>query len=183
MQTLYRLFNEQDELLYVGISSKWYERFHQHEKTQPWWLSVAKITLENFETRDEVVQAEKVAIRLEKPLHNKQFSMTHEGLQEHFEKMKYYIHLNVPVDPYHQPLMSICRDFYHSSAFFQSRGRKSIDVAAILNSAFVELGEDKLCRNCVALSEWATLKHWRQKSFHAFIEWDMEQEVKADATD
>lgn len=181
MQTLYRLFDQDDQLLYVGISSKWYERFHQHEKTQPWWLSVSKITLENFESRDEVAEAEKLAIRLEKPLHNKQFSMTHEGLQEHFEKMKYYIHLDVPVDPYHQPLISFCRDFY-AEPFFQTRGKKSIDVAAILLAGFRHLGEEKLCRNCVALSEWKTLMHWRDKSFHAFIEWDMKQEANADAT-
>lgn len=182
MQTLYRLFNEQDQLLYVGISSKWYERFHQHEKTQPWWLSVAKITLENFETRDEVVEAEKLAIRLEKPLHNKQYSMTHEGLQEHFEKMKYYIHLSVPVDPYHQPLIRYCREFY-DSPFFQSRGRKAVDVAAILLSAFQHFGEEKLCRNCVALSEWATLKHWSKQSFHAFLESDMAEQDTENAID
>lgn len=181
MQTLYRLFNKQDELLYVGISSKWYERFHQHEKTQPWWLSVVKITLENFETRDEVVEAEKLAIRLEKPLHNKQYSMTHEGLQEHFEKMKYYIHLDVPVDPYHQPLISFCRDFYQSD-FFQARGKKAVDIAGILHSGFQHLGKDKLCRNCLALSEWGTLEHWRRKSFAAFMEWDMGLEAD-DATD
>jgi predicted GIY-YIG superfamily endonuclease len=181
MQTLYRLFNEQDQLLYVGISSKWYERFHQHEKTQPWWLSVAKITLENFETRDEVVEAEKRAIRLEKPLHNKQYSMTHESLQEHFEKMKYYIHLDVPVDPYHQPLIAYCRELYQYP-FYQSRGKKSIDIASILESAFQELGQKRLCRNCAALMEWGTLEHWAEKSFDAYLEWVTAEDEKANAT-
>lgn len=172
MQTLYRLFDNEDRLLYVGISSKWYERLHQHEKNQPWWNTVATIKLEQFDSRSEVEEAEKLAIKTEKPLHNRQHSMTFEGNQEHFDKLKFYTFHDVPVDDQHAELIRWAKHFAQN-AFFLTRGKKSVDMAAILLSAFSEVPSSLECVNCQALNQWSTLERWSEISLNAFLEWDM----------
>lgn len=69
-QVLYRFWNDADELLYVGITARPWERWKQHRGEKPWWEEVAKVTIENFATREEVKAAETAAIRTEGPLYN-----------------------------------------------------------------------------------------------------------------
>jgi predicted GIY-YIG superfamily endonuclease len=183
MQTLYRLWDKHNQLLYVGISSKWYERLHAHEKNQEWWEQVAQVTLQNYETREAVVEAEKIAIKTERPLHNRQHSHTFEGNQDHFDKLKFYIHYDVPVDDQHKELIDFARDFYTHSEFYQVRGKKSVDVASILLSGFADVPDSLECVNCQSLNYWVTLKNWRDISFKAFIAWDYKREVEEDGTD
>jgi predicted GIY-YIG superfamily endonuclease len=70
-QTLYRLYNASGELLYVGISGRAWERWHQHAKGKTWWSEVTVTRVEHFTTRAEVEQAERLAIRTEFPKYNK----------------------------------------------------------------------------------------------------------------
>lgn len=67
---LYRLFNENGELLYVGISWMPEDRFKAHAKERRWWQEVARRELTWFEEREEAKAAEKTAIRVEKPRYN-----------------------------------------------------------------------------------------------------------------
>lgn len=182
METLYRLFDHTNQLLYVGISSKWYERLHAHQKNQPWWGEVATVRLQRYETRDMLVDAEKVAIKTERPLHNKQHSFSFEGNQEHFDKLKFYIYFDVPVDEQHKQLIGYARDLYRHSVFYQLRGKKSVDVASILHSAFVDMPEALACVNCEALSYWQTMKNWNELSIKAYIAWDYKEGMQDDAT-
>lgn len=69
-QVLYRFWNLADELLYVGITAKPWERWKQHRGDKPWWSEVAKVTLETFATREDVRAAELEAIRNERPRYN-----------------------------------------------------------------------------------------------------------------
>lgn len=69
-QTLYRFWDSKDVLLYVGISVRPWERWKQHRGEKPWWEEVARVTLENFPTRDDVLAAELRAIRTEEPRYN-----------------------------------------------------------------------------------------------------------------
>lgn len=69
--TLYRLFDSEGELLYVGIAGNPGRRFEQHKEDKPWWGDVANVRLEHFETRHEAADAERVAIQSEMPRHNK----------------------------------------------------------------------------------------------------------------
>ena len=75
-QTLYRHFNKDGKLLYVGISSRLGQRTKEHSEFSSWFESVAYITLEHFKTREEVVQAEVAAILNENPLHNVKHNIT-----------------------------------------------------------------------------------------------------------
>lgn len=68
---LYRLFNAQNELLYVGIT--WYplpERMQDHENKKPWWNEVHHATAIWFESRREADDAETQAIHAERPKYN-----------------------------------------------------------------------------------------------------------------
>lgn len=68
--TLYRLFDVDDALLYVGIAGNPGRRFEQHAKDKPWWSEVDHIGLEHYDERVDAETAERHAIRTEKPRHN-----------------------------------------------------------------------------------------------------------------
>ncbi|MEV6212920.1 GIY-YIG nuclease family protein [Kitasatospora sp. NPDC051914] len=73
---LYRLFDEDGVLLYVGITADLKKRFYNHRcgngKTPPkaWWPQVAEQRIEWFDDRSEAEDAESFAIVAEHPLHN-----------------------------------------------------------------------------------------------------------------
>ena len=73
-QGLYRWFDKDGYLLYVGISRSLHSRVKQHEKTAQWITEASFMTVEWFETRREVERAEKNAIKFENPLHNKAYA-------------------------------------------------------------------------------------------------------------
>jgi predicted GIY-YIG superfamily endonuclease len=56
--SLYRLFNEADELLYVGISHDPDNRWSQHQSLTPWIREVATRTIEWHGSRDDALAAE-----------------------------------------------------------------------------------------------------------------------------
>ena len=66
---LYRFWNE-DKLLYVGISTRAYERLKEHQGNAGFYKNATAITLERFENLESLRKAERVAIAEEKPLHN-----------------------------------------------------------------------------------------------------------------
>lgn len=71
VQTLYRFFNTEGRLLYVGITSMLvFHRLEGHRHESPWWTQVTTITVEHYDTRDEVAAAEVKAIIAEGPLFN-----------------------------------------------------------------------------------------------------------------
>ncbi|WP_157253142.1 GIY-YIG nuclease family protein [Nonomuraea typhae] len=67
---LYRFFNADGGLLYIGISVNPPQRFRRHKGDQPWWCEVTQITIERFGSRPDVLAAEKQAIESEHPLYN-----------------------------------------------------------------------------------------------------------------
>lgn len=69
--TVYRLFDTDDRLLYVGIAGNPGRRFEQHRTDKAWWGDVARIDLEHFATREDALEAERHAITTERPTHNR----------------------------------------------------------------------------------------------------------------
>lgn len=67
---IYRFYGEKDVLLYVGITDRFGVRWSNHAKQKPWWPEVRRHTAEWFDTREEAADAEKVAIKTERPKHN-----------------------------------------------------------------------------------------------------------------
>jgi excinuclease UvrABC nuclease subunit len=68
---VYRAYNRQGVLLYVGQSIDIEGRMRTHARTSPlWWRDAARVTFEPFATREEAVAAEAAAIRSEFPRWN-----------------------------------------------------------------------------------------------------------------
>ena len=67
---LYRHWDKDGTLLYVGISLSALARLGQHAEHAHWFKSIASVTIEHFETRADALAAERTAIRSEEPLHN-----------------------------------------------------------------------------------------------------------------
>ena len=67
---LYRHYDNEENLLYVGISLSAFERFRAHKMNSKWANKVSKMTVEYFSSRKEASDAEKEAILIEKPLYN-----------------------------------------------------------------------------------------------------------------
>jgi predicted GIY-YIG superfamily endonuclease len=67
---LYRLFDANDQLLYVGVARNPDVRWATHSQSKPWWSSVERRAVEWHDDRASAERAELAAIRMEKPLHN-----------------------------------------------------------------------------------------------------------------
>ena len=67
---LYRHYNAEGKLLYVGISLNHLARLTQHRSSAHWYEDIVQVTIEWFATRDEAENAEQMAIIGENPLHN-----------------------------------------------------------------------------------------------------------------
>jgi len=68
---LYRAFDKDARLLYVGISFKPIERLGSHTKSAEWPATMARFEVEWFDSRETATKAEVCAIKAEKPEFNK----------------------------------------------------------------------------------------------------------------
>lgn len=74
MSQVYRHFDKQGNLLYVGCSLSAVHRLSQHSQVSPWFTEIAKIDVEKFNSRDAALAAERQAIQTEKPKYNKRLT-------------------------------------------------------------------------------------------------------------
>lgn len=68
---VYRLYDSNGTLLYIGLGSDPKSRWQSHAKTKPWWPEVVEKTVEWHESFAEAAEAELDAIKNESPVHNK----------------------------------------------------------------------------------------------------------------
>lgn len=68
---LYRIYDSDDHLLYVGATTNPGSRFRFHAGSQPWWVIAAKVALEHFRDIESLAGAELVAIQTENPRFNR----------------------------------------------------------------------------------------------------------------
>lgn len=68
--TLYRLFDADENLLYVGVSCMPGHRLNTHRKERRWWDQVARLDFVVFPDRQQALEAERRAITTEHPRHN-----------------------------------------------------------------------------------------------------------------
>lgn len=68
--TLYRYFDSEGQLLYVGITGDNTKRQSQHRRNSFWFGEIHSATFEHFEQRDSALEAEALSIRHEKPKYN-----------------------------------------------------------------------------------------------------------------
>jgi hypothetical protein len=67
---LYRHFDVDGNLLYVGISLSAVHRLSQHKEHSHWAGQIKRVEVESFDTREEALIAETLAIQSENPKHN-----------------------------------------------------------------------------------------------------------------
>lgn len=70
MQNLYRHFDSDGRLLYVGISLSAVSRLRQHATSSHWFKEIARVEIEKLPSREAALNAERHAIHNEKPIHN-----------------------------------------------------------------------------------------------------------------
>ena len=68
--TLYRHFNVDGVLLYVGVSLSAIHRLSQHADHSKWYNEISKVEMEHFCDRPSAMVAERKAVISEGPLHN-----------------------------------------------------------------------------------------------------------------
>lgn len=68
---LYRFFDADDVLLYVGITADIHKRWKTHAGVKPWWGDVTQQTVHWYDDRPTAEAAERIAIATEKPRYNK----------------------------------------------------------------------------------------------------------------
>jgi hypothetical protein len=69
---LYRFYDADLQPLYIGISSCYATRINTHRKRSAWWPFAEYIAISVYPTQDLVAEAERAALRHEKPRFNKQ---------------------------------------------------------------------------------------------------------------
>lgn len=69
--TLYRLYDKNEELLYIGKTINISMRISQHRYSKSWWEEVRSIGLTHFDSISELSRAERIAIKSEDPLYNR----------------------------------------------------------------------------------------------------------------
>lgn len=68
---VYRCYDADDRLLYIGCTSNLSHRMTAHRSRSPWATDIARITTEDLPGRAVALYVEAQAIRAESPLHNK----------------------------------------------------------------------------------------------------------------
>jgi len=67
---VYRMYDENDVLLYVGMTVNVEKRIYQHFGTKDWWSDVAIIEVQHHYSRQSAAEAERIAIARERPMYN-----------------------------------------------------------------------------------------------------------------
>ena len=165
-QTLYRFYNENDELIYVGITNTWYQRFHQHEKKSGWFSEAVKVTFEKYPDRESVELAESYIIKLEKPKYNKSQNPDYETASSHAQKIKQWVFEN-DIDLQHEPLV----EYINLAREKFGWKRKSAKYAALIwfpaySKAKNEIGFE--CRNCESYMHHTVYENGAKE---AYAEW------------
>lgn len=70
LHVLYRFYDKDAALLYVGITNSPWSRFRAHQRGKTWFKHVVRADMEHFPTREILMAAEAEAIRAEGPIFN-----------------------------------------------------------------------------------------------------------------
>lgn len=79
MPSLYRQYDNEGTLLYIGCAGSLAARSSQHERQSPWFKLVRTISVEHFDNIREAKSAEQKAIAAEGPLFNVQHNIDRRG--------------------------------------------------------------------------------------------------------
>lgn len=163
MQYLYRAFDESGSLLYVGISGKWSERLHAHEKTSEWMEKADWVKIERYPDRESVSAAEIEAIRTEKPIYNKEHNLKWESTQDHFQKLKFWVYFQTPSDELHAELVKFVEVIIDDMGVdYRRRQARYVAYGFFQAYDYLTRKKDFDCRNCAAIFNNGQFARWAE---------------------
>lgn len=83
--SLYRYYDENGVLLYVGITGRGLSRNVEHNKSKPWWSNVRRQEVDHYPDRARALAAERAAIRQYRPPYNIQHNPGHAVIRAAYE--------------------------------------------------------------------------------------------------
>lgn len=84
---LYRYFDSEGQLLYIGITQNQGIRLQQHFASSLWFKLVSSAAIEHYDTRQEAIAAERDAILTELPIYNVVHNPRRETWRSHFQRL------------------------------------------------------------------------------------------------
>lgn len=95
---VYKHFDANGQLLYIGVSLNHFARLAQHSDTSHWFNDIARIEVIACATRADALAKERSLIRAERPKHNKQHNRDQLVVVDRHAELP-PTPLNKPVDP------------------------------------------------------------------------------------
>jgi hypothetical protein len=172
MQYLYAAYDSEGALLYVGISGKWWERLHSHERTSEWMEQTDSVKIMQFPDRESVEKAEKDAIERLRPPYNKQYNKDYENAQTHFLKIKRWLTEGQEDSDHRLLLEAMTEDLNHYEDIVRTRRSSDVSWLFFQNYYWLTRHKQLSCRNCDAIARHAT--YWR---YVEEFETEFEQEL------
>ena len=162
MEVLYRFFDKDAQLLYVGISNNWTQRLKQHYKHSRFFEQVRYATFTHYETREQVEQAELLAIKSEGAIYNKAFNPNYETSITHFRKIKDWVYSTDEPDEQHAGIVNELRILFLNDDDWEEK--KSGPIAFYLIEFMDEWQElyQLDCNSCVDLYNDTRLSLWSE---------------------
>lgn len=160
METLYRFFDADGKLLYVGISNNWTQRLKQHYKDSPFFEQARHITLTHYKTREAVEAAEKLAIETEGPVYNKAYNPDYEDALTHFAKIKAWVYTKLEPDDKHRSMVEELQNLFRVDDLWT--GKTAAPIAYYLNSFLPDWDTDYdiNCEFCLNLYNSRNIEIW-----------------------
>jgi predicted GIY-YIG superfamily endonuclease len=165
-QTLYRFFDSEGRLLYVGISKFFEARMKQHYRNSSWFFDSVSVTLEHYQTREEVELAESIAIKTENPIHNKAGKPGYESPLDHFAKIKNWTYSNIEVDSQHNSLVNLMKELLATSgADYKRQQSRWIALCFIEGYEILNDTEKSGCENCDLMHSSDSINDWSTAAY------------------
>lgn len=167
LQNLYRFYNAENQLLYVGISKNWVTRFHNHERDSAWFNDVSYMKLEKFDDYEKMLEAETLAIKTEMPLFNKAQNDSYESPTDHFQRIKESLLYKSPALKNHDELINAMSSYMDR---FVKPPKASKFIALFFHSAYEDVATAAECRNCKALREMPMVRSWSDAAYADYMD-------------
>ena len=180
---VYRFYNEDDRLLYVGITDNWPARFHEHSKKSAWYKDARRIDLKPFETRQEALAEELHAIHNEDPLWNINGSAK-ASATKHFRQVVEWAKAENWYEPYHEMVVqelghALNELEVHVSEFpesWQDHPKLFAPMFSTFVRAMASVGLIR-CETCIRAATHGTVLNWSWEVRHFEESFEYEEEV------
>jgi predicted GIY-YIG superfamily endonuclease len=195
---LYRLYNDEGDLLYVGISLNAAKRVAEHRRDKNWWPEVSVIKIQRILHTDRAgaLFAEKEVIRAENPKYNvvnncETSSNQRASVDRHWD----FGHLALG-DKSHQAFLELMRSMAEMWFIYDETGldpdQLEIDLPILFHMAKYYFYECRQCRQhrepsslptaqpyaAHVKDNWATMYYWCEKHHNAYTcGWSVEDKV------